>query len=700
MSLQTKILKEIEKRPCRLKELKKRLGNDKKIQRTVEELVRRGMLCEKDGAFFLTRTGDADKAFPCRLVKLGRRFGFAARLDGEGDIFIPGRSLLGAMPGDQVLVRLFDHPRVAGSQEGEVVSVLEPHNTFVGEIVEAEGRLALKPDVSPDNLLYIKKSADGGARPGEKAAVEILERGDHHADHRAGVAMRFGSADQAGHCIEALLYAAGLDRRFPEKVKAEARALEGAAVQPAQIRGRLDLRDKPIFTIDSASTKDIDDAVSIERIATGYRLGVHIADVSEYVKPGTALDDEAFQRGTSVYFGESVLPMLPRQLSNGICSLNPREDRLAFSCMIELDGRGEIAHYAFAKTVIRSRVKGVYDEINALLAGKGNAELADKYAQVTLQLPLLDELYRLRAARRKERGGLEIESDEAKIVLDKNGRCVDVICRERGRSEAIIEECMLLANQCAAKAARKAKAPFVYRVHEKPDADRLERLKTLLAACNVNVDFPPEGPSPRNFADLLDATRGTPLERAIHTGVLRCMAKACYETTPKGHFGLALEDYAHFTSPIRRYPDLAIHRILTDLIAGAGENALNERYKEFAQAAADQSSAREVLAMQTERSATSCYKAEYMQARLGQEFEGVVSGVAAHGVYVELPNTVEGMLRTAEICQGEPVLTDEVRVSDPLSGKSWALGDTVRVKVTRVDIALGNVDFALAEPAG
>ena len=699
MSLQTKILKEIEKRPCRLKELKKRLGNDKKVQRAVEELVGRGMLREKDGAYFLTRTGDADKAFPCKLVKLGRRFGFAARLDGEGDIFIPGRSLLGAMPGDEVLVRLFDHPRVPGSQEGEVVSILEPHNTFVGEIVEAEGRLALKPDVSPDNLLYIKKSADGGAQPGEKAAVEILERGDHHADHRAGVAMRFGSADQADHCIQALLYANGLTRRFPEKVKAEARVLEGARVQPAQIRGRLDLREQAIFTIDSASTKDIDDAVSIERTAGGYRLGVHIADVSEYVKPGTALDEEAFQRGTSVYFGESVLPMLPRQLSNSICSLNPQEDRLAFSCMIELDGRGEIVHYAFAKTVIRSRVKGVYDEINALLAGQGNAELADKYAPVALQLPLLDELYRLRAARRKERGGLEIESNEAKVVLDGNGRCVDVICRSRGRSEAIIEECMLLANQCAAKAARKAKAPFVYRVHEKPDADRLERLQALLTACNITVEFPPEGPAPRDFAQLLDATRGQPLERAVHTGVLCCMAKACYETTPKGHFGLALEDYAHFTSPIRRYPDLAIHRILADLIAGAGENTLNERYQDFARAAADQSSAREVLAMQTERSATSCYKAEYMQAHLGEEFEGVVSGVAAHGVYVELPNTVEGMLRTIEICQGEPVLTDGVRVSDPLTGKSWALGDTVRVKVTRVDIALGNVDFALADPA-
>ncbi len=699
MSLQTKILKEIEKRPCRLKELKKRLGNDKKVQRTVEDLVRQGMLCEKDGAYFLTRTGDADKAFPCRLVKLGRRFGFAARLDGEGDIFVPGRSLLGAMPGDQVLVRLFDNPRVAGSQEGEVVSILEPHNTFVGEIVEAEGRLALKPDVSPDNLLYIKKSADGGARPGEKAAVEILERGDHHADHRAGVAMRFGSADQASHCIEALLYAAGLHRRFPEKVKAEARKLEGATVRPSQMQGRLDLRNQPIFTIDSASTKDIDDAVSIERTADGYRLGVHIADVSEYVKPGTALDDEAFQRGTSVYFGESVLPMLPRQLSNGICSLNPQEDRMAFSCLIELDGRGEITGYRFVKTVIRSRVKGVYDEINALLAGQGDGALAEKYARVSAQLPLLDELYRLRAALRKQRGGLEIESDEAKIVLDEQGRCVDVICRDRGRSEMIIEECMLLANQCAAKAARKAKAPFVYRVHEKPDADRLERLKTLLTACNVNVDFPPEGPSPRNFADLLDATRGTPLERAIHTGVLRCMSKACYDTVPKGHFGLALEDYAHFTSPIRRYPDLAIHRILTDLIAGVSESALQERYSEFVRSAADQSSAREVLAMQIERSATSCYKAEYMQARLGQEFEGVVSGVAAHGVYVELPNTVEGMLRTAEICKGEPVLTDGVRVSDPISGKSWALGDTVRVKVTRVDIALGNVDFALAEPA-
>lgn len=696
MSIRSKVLKQIEKRPCRMRELKSRLGNDKKVQRTVEELVGQGVLLQRDGVYFLARSGDAEKALPCTLVKLGRSFGFAARQDGEGDVFIPGRGLLGAMPGDEVLVRLFDRPRVPGSQEGEVVSITKPHDTFVGTVCQVEGRLALQPDQCRDTLLYIKKSADGGVRPGEKAAVEILERGEHHAEHRAGVAMRFGSADEAKQCVKALLYASGISKRFPEKVKEEARALEGARVSEKQVKGRLDLRDKPVFTIDSASTKDIDDAVSIARSGDGYELDVHIADVSEYVQPGSALDKEAFKRGTSVYFGDSVVPMLPRQLSNGICSLNPGEDRLAFSCMMQLSAQGEIKGYHFVKSVIRSRVKGVYSEINGLLEGREDQALEQKYAPVSSQLPLLGEVYALRAALRKARGGMEIESGESKLLFDEEGRCVGVEKRERGQSEAIIEECMLLANQCAARAARAAKTPFVYRVHESPDPERVERLKKLLDACGVSAAFAPEGPTAKQLSALLDTTRGQPLERAVHTGVLRSMAKARYDTTPKGHFGLALEDYAHFTSPIRRYPDLAIHRILTAVLEGHGEAELAQRYEGFAQAAAEQSSAREVLAMQTERGAEDCYKAEYMRAHVGERFTGVVSSVAPHGLYVELPNTVEGLIHAADLCKAEPVLVEGVRLSDPLSGQSWALGDEIQVRVSRVDVGLGNVDFELA----
>ena len=387
MGIKAKILKELQKKPRRLKELKAKLGNDKKVARAVDELVERNKVVCRKGVYAVPdpKTGNAVE---CTLVKLAGKFGFARPVQPDGqDIFIPGKYLMGAMPGDTLLVSLFEHPRVEGSSEGEVLAVVKENNRFTGTVETIEGRLALVPDACPHCPIYIKKSADGGARDGEKAAVEILERGDSHEDHRAGVAMRFGSAEEAKQCAKALLYGAGLSRHFPLKAKAEAKKYEGAAVGEKEAAGRRDYRGMPVFTIDSAETKDIDDAISLEKTDTGYRLGVHIADVSHYVRPGSALDAETFARGTSVYYADSVIPMLPRQLSNGICSLNEGADRLAFSCMMELDAAGRVVDYAFVKSVIRSRVKGVYKEVNAIFDGTADNALRQRYAAVAQELP-------------------------------------------------------------------------------------------------------------------------------------------------------------------------------------------------------------------------------------------------------------------------------------------------------------------------
>ena len=676
MSIRAKVLRELEKRPRRLGELKSMLGNDKKVQRAVEELASSGRILCKNGAWFAAKGGLADAAIPCRLVKLGENFAFAAQAEGP-DVFIPGRRLNGAMPGDEVLVKLFDKPRVPGSLEGEVLAVTKPRATFVGVVVAEGGKLFLSPDDCPFLRLQIKKSAAGGVRAGDKAAVELLERGSDYADHRAGVAMRFGSADKARQCVRALLYAAGRTRQFPDKVKAEARAVA-----------------EPIFTIDSAETKDIDDAISVTACADGWQLGVHIADVSHYVRAGSAMDKEAMQRGTSVYFADNVIPMLPRQLSNGVCSLNEGADRLAFSCIMQLDKTGAVQNFRFEKTIIRSRVKGVYSEINALLAGTADEALVEKYAPVAGQLPVMAQLYQRLDAARKARGAIDIETDEAKLLLDEDGRCIGLEKRQRGLSERMIEEFMLLANQCAAKLARSHHLPFVYRVHESPDAEKTERLKDLLHIAGLNADFKGEAPTVAELGAILDATRGQPLERAVHMGVLRSMAKACYQPVPKGHFGLALEDYAHFTSPIRRYPDLAIHRILSDFCAGVSGRELESRYTDFAAQASEASSAAEVTAMQLERSADSCYKAEYMAAHLNETFPGRVSGVSRHGFFVELDNTAEGFVK-AETLGGEPELVEGFSLR--AGGRRWQLGDQVLVKAVGADVALGRVDLELAE---
>lgn len=705
MAIRDKIEHAIQMQPCTVKTLKARFGGDRaadrKVMEALDELVRQAVVCQRQGVFFTVRSGRAEKALLCKVVKLGKNFAFVMLEDGQSDVFIPGRFTRGAMPGDQVLVEKFAHPRVEGSDEGEILAILTEHNNLVGTAKRIDGRLKFVPDDCPAISMQLMRGSEGGAKDGDKVAVEILQRGTRQEDHRVGVTMRFGSADEAKRCAKALLYAQDIRGRFPEEVREEAKKLEDAVVSEADTKGRLDLRSLPIFTIDSASTKDIDDAISLTRTPEGgFELGVHIADVSHYVRPGTETDNEAFRRATSVYYADQVVPMLPKALSNGICSLNEGELRLAFSCLMRLDNNGELTDYRFVKSVIRSRVKGVYSEINALLAGSTDPELQAKYAEVSEQLPAMKELYGHRARLRRERGCMDIESGEVKLILDEEGRCIDVQKRTSGESEAMIEEVMLLANQCAAHFARVKQIPFVYRVHEEPNAEKLERLHALLTACGINDHFAKDVPAPKELSAILEGVRGTAYEQIINTGMLRCMSKAQYEAKPKGHYGLVLKDYAHFTSPIRRYPDLAIHRILTDLLSGTDKETMTLRYTDFAEQAAKQSSEREVIAMQIERKAEDCYKAEYARRHLGESYEGSISGVTQRGLFVEMDNGVEGFVPASSLTAAGTLLTEGVRLSDPVSGKNWNLGDRMMITIVRADVNLGKVDFEPAQAKG
>ena len=691
MSMRDKIEHAIQNQPCTVKELKQKFGGergaDRKVMEALDELVREAVVCQRQGVFFTVRSGRADKALLCKVVKLGKNFAFVMLEDGTSDIFIPGRFTKGAMPGDDVLVEKFEHPRVEGSDEGAILAILTEKNDLVGTVRRVEGRLRFVPDDCPAITMPLARDCEGGAKDGDKVAVEILNRGNRQEDHRVGVAMRFGSSDEAKRCAKALLYAKDIRTRFPDKVRDEAKKFEGAEVSEKDCEGRMDLRALPIFTIDSAETKDIDDAISLTRTSDGgFELGVHIADVSNYVKPGTELDNEAFSRATSVYYADQVVPMLPKALSNGICSLNENELRLAFSCLMRLDKDGGLTDYRFVKSIIRSRVKGVYSEINALLAGTADAEIKAKYADVIDQLPAMKELYGHRARLRKARGCMDIESGDVKK-------------RTSGESESMIEEFMLLANQCAAHFARVKQIPFVYRVHEEPNAEKLERLHALLQACGINDHFAKDVPTPKELSAILEGVRGTPYEQIINTGMLRCMSKALYEEKPKGHYGLVLKDYAHFTSPIRRYPDLAIHRIMTDMLKGTEKETMILRYTDFAERASKQSSEREFIAMQIQCKAEDCYKAEYARRHLGECYEGTISGVTQRGLFIELDNGVEGFVPASSLTPSGTSLTEGVRLTDPASGKTWSLGDKMMITIVRADVNLGKIDFEVAPAA-
>ena len=696
MSLKTKVIQELSQGPKSWKLLKNHLGNPKKVARVLDELEKKKKVIKAEGKYFLSDTQNGIRAV---VVKLGRGFGFAKAVDTQEEFFLPGRYLKGAMPGDTVALHVSKHHRAGGSREGKVLAIVKEKKEFTGLLREEYGRVVLIPDACPQMPILLKKSGMGEACCGEKVAVELVERGEDYDGHRAVVSVRFGCAESAAHCARAVLYREGIELGFSQPAKEEAKALRTRKITEKEMQGRLDLRDTVIFTIDGADTKDIDDAVSAHRTPYGYQLGVHIADVSHYVHAHSALDEEAFKRGTSVYYADSVIPMLPKELSNGICSLNEGEDRLAFSCLMELDHAGRVTNAVLKKTVIRSRVKGVYEEINQWLNGTASEMQKEKYRVVQNELEVLYEIYQKLAALHTARGAMDFESEEAKLTLDENGICIGVKKRVRGTAERMIEEFMVLANESVAAIARRAELPFVYRTHAAPQAARVDALADLLISCGLEVPFQDE-PTAWEMAKLLEETRHTGLERVVHTNVLRTMAKAKYEPNPSGHYGLSLADYAHFTSPIRRYPDLAIHRILSEYVKGTGFQQLQRKFAAFVQEASVQSSEREQAAMNAERSIADCYKAEAMKPHVGERFEGVISGVTQYGLYVQLENTVEGLLRSDALSEHPLTLTDGICLSDPLSGQVWRLGDPISVLLAACDIPSGHIDFVLPKQTG
>lgn len=626
----------------------------------------------------------------------GRGFGFLIPEEGE-DYFIPPRCDGGAWNGDRVAV-LPDRTEAARGERrtGRVVEVLERANRVVTGVLQKHNReLWLQPDQErlPGPIQVLGKSRL--ARAGDKAAVAMTSFGS--AKHPPLGALRrvFGPAASREAAVEAILYNYEIDPAFPDAVRAAAQAAP-EQVGPGEREGRLDLRDKLIFTIDGASAKDLDDAVSLEQDEQGrWVLGVHIADVSHYVPAASPLDLEAWERGTSVYFADRVVPMLPPELSNGICSLNPRVDRLTLSCLMTLTAEGELVGHTIVKSVIRTVERMTYDDCNALLAGE-EAALTQRYGAI---LPTLRDMAALAAVlekRRRLRGSLDLDSSESAIRCDETGAPVEVQVRRPGVSEKLIESFMLSANECVAAHLKALGKPCVYRVHEKPSLDKTEKLKSMLAPLGYTLGAADQF----SLQKLLAQAQGKPEAAAVSSLVLRSLMKARYDTEDLGHFGLAARDYCHFTSPIRRYPDLMVHRILTALLDGTLRGAAEKKLAAAAVRAAVQSSQREIAAQNAEREIEKRYLAEFMQAHLGETFPAAVSGVTRFGLFVMLGSGVEGLVGV-EALPGSGWHYDEQRMSlTSFDGsRVFSFGMPLEVVCTGAAPESGQIDFRLAGEA-
>ena len=628
------------------------------------------------------------------------RFGFA-QVEGLDDIFIPAGKNGGAIDGDTVSVR-YRKNRIgyeSGSDrfEGEVTSIVsQGRRTLVGTYLSADrfsghhARGGARYLVIPDEAripIEIPVAPHPDARNGDKVEVKLSGRRNLSGE----ITRIFGPAASQRANYEAILAGSGIERPFDPLAEREAELM---AKTPIDESRRRRLSHEVVFTMDGADAKDLDDAVSLRRLAGGrWLLGVHIADVSSYVLPKTPLDRAAMTRGTSVYFADEVIPMLPPALSNGACSLNAGEDKAALSAYLTLSPKGELLSCRVERTVINSRVRGVYAEINELLASGGDAALRGKYRAVLPSLARMHELYRLLAARSDKRGAMTLDRPEAEIVLDGRGVPTEIRRRERGDSERMIEQFMLLANEGVATLLNERNIPCVYRIHENPPPDKLASFLAyahLLGLDTSSID--PARTSPRELTALLSSAREAGISEAISYPLLRAMSKASYSDAPKGHFGLGLSLYCHFTSPIRRLSDLATHRILKAVYLD-GENP--QRYAGYARRAAAAATEAELRALDAERRIEAMYKALYLSRHIGEIFSGRITSVMGFGFFVELENSCEGLVPLASL--PGYFLFDE-RSSALVSGAlSYAPGMTVSVRVEDVDAMRGQVTFVLAE---
>jgi len=632
-----------------------------------------------------------------RLQGNERGYGFVIPDDENiKDIFISADSLNGAMHNDRVIARI--NKKVIGdkSAEGEIIKILERANkTVVGTFESSKYFGFVVPDdrrISGD--IFIPKDEINGAKSGQKVIAEIVLWPKKRRNAEGRIIEILGDKDEPGTDILSIIKQHNLPEEFPESVIKQAKSIP-QAVTEEMIKGRRDLRDLRMVTIDGEDAKDLDDAVSIERLPNGnYKLGVHIADVSYYVTEGSPLDKEALKRGTSVYLVDRVIPMLPKELSNGICSLNPQVDRLSFTVMMEIDSNGKVVDHEIFESVIRTNERMTYTDVYKILVEK-DKELSKRYDYLVEDFKTMEELALILRNKRMQRGSIDFDFDEAKILLDENGKPIDIKRYEITIANKIIEEFMLVCNETVAEHFFWSNVPFVYRVHEDPDTDKIESFSEFVH----NLGYTLKGINkihPRALQDLLEKIKGTKEERIISTVMLRSLQKARYSHLSVGHFGLAARYYCHFTSPIRRYPDLIIHRIMKEYLKGQ----LNEKREEYLVDALPEiariCSERERVAEEAERDTEDLKKVQYMKQFEGNVFEGIISNVTSFGMFVELDNTVEGLVRMSDMDDDYYTFDDKhYCLIGERTRKVYRIGDVVKVVLVKADIGARRIEFTL-----
>lgn len=612
------------------------------------------------------------------------------------DLYISAENLNGAMNDDRVIVRLTAGELGTKKSEGEVIRILKRANVrIVGTFENGKGFGFVVPDdprIYQD--IFVSKSDFNGAKEGYKVVVEIIRWPEARRNPEGVIVEVLGHKDDVGTDIISIIRGHNLPEEFPPEVEKQAEKIPERVAQEDIIKRR-DLRDRVIITIDGEDAKDLDDAVSLEILPNGnYLLGVHIADVSQYVFENSYLDKEAIKRGTSVYLIDRVVPMLPKSLSNGICSLNPQLDRLTLSCDMEIDKNGKAKNYEIYESVIKTNERMTYENVNKILADN-DTMLTERYGYLVKTFRQMEELMQILNKKRRLRGSINFEFEETKIILDEKGKPIEIKPYERGISERIIEEFMLACNETVAEHMYWKEAPFIYRVHEDPDAEKLQLFNEFI----FNFGYHLKGIAeihPKALQQLTDQIKGTKEERIINTLMLRSLKKARYTSESMGHFGLAAKYYCHFTSPIRRYPDLMIHRIIKDDIHGKLTEKRLKHLHSIIEDIAGQSSIRERAADEAERELEDLKKAEYMKDKIGEEYEGIISGVTSFGMFVELENTIEGLVHMSNM-EDDYYQFDEMHymLIGERRRRTFRIGDSVRIKVLNADIANRTIDFSL-----
>lgn len=669
-----------------------------KFESLINELIAEGRVFEtKKGK--LASPKDLQMATGT-FIGHARGFGFVTPDAGGEDIFIPASETMGAMQKDRVLYKMLHKAEKGKKADGVIVRILERGQQRIVGTFEAGSKgygFVVADDKKIAKDIFISRENTKGAVTGHKVVVEITDYGEDRRNPEGKVIEILGHINDPGVDILSVIRRYELAVEFPEEVYEEIEHL-GTEVAEADKKGREDLRDLLTITIDGADAKDLDDAVSLKRLGNGnFELGVHIADVSHYVRENTALDKEAYARGTSVYLVDRVIPMLPHKLSNGICSLNPHVDRLALSCLMEVNGRGEVVSHRILESVINSDYRMTYTAVREILED-GTPALLEQYAEILPMLEDMEELRQILGEKRRKRGSVNFDLPESKIILDENGKPIDIKPYEKSIATNMIEEFMLVCNETIAENSFWQEMPFMYRSHQEPDEDKLEKMEQFLRGFGYYLRKKDGEIHPRELQKVLQKAEETDEERIITRMVLRSMMQARYTAENGGHFGLAAKYYCHFTSPIRRYPDLEIHRMIKKMLHGELDEKASVYYRRKMPDWAKHCSKQERVAEDAERDTDALKKVEFMEDKVGQIYEGIISGVTNWGIYVELPNTIEGMVALSQM-DDDYYEFDEKKmlVFGKRTKKSYRLGDKVVVSVAKVDRMMGTIDFAFAE---